>query len=84
MLLNVLGAKRGFIFTTVIAAGKKIRTLLDKLDASVQLFSSLIAIVVRSYPSNVHGGRRCGNIDFRLSTIKRIISEQSEELSQLI
>lgn len=41
--LNVLGAKRGFIFNEVIAAGKKIRTPLDKLDASVHGFSSLTA-----------------------------------------
>lgn len=38
VLLNVLGEKRGFIFNEVIAAGKKIRTPLDKLDTSVYRF----------------------------------------------
>lgn len=44
VLLNVLGAKRGFIFNEVIAAGKKNRIPLDRKDTSVHGFSSLIAI----------------------------------------
>lgn len=53
VLLNVLGAKRGFIFNVVIAAGKKKnkRTPLDKLDTSVHGFSSLTAIAAIRIPA---------------------------------